>query len=707
MSGEIAPGIMQFPPRDGPPRPPQGQPGPAMHPANNRPMPSDMHQGVHPNMQHQNQPMMHTGPPQNFPPPPHHAVPQDLRSRKTIEFSDIRSERFTEADAREYLSSYLVIRLEKLDNPYDVDEEGYHLTPTWEKVRRITQTDISQQEIKRQVHVLERDTKSVAKKKAACTPPIQRQLECTQERLSQTDPDNRFCYKLVQFESKLRKLDDRELQYINKTSKKDKRDRKERKYVTTHSKKSKSKPKFERVSITAYFKRTPVPEISSLRMLEEHEREQQMRTLAPPQPSQQIPVPFQPAAHLMGGPAQFPMHPANTGPPPNTGPLPNPAPPAGVQVMQPKSIPQNNQPKQSPPNNQPKQNPQSNAPKPGVPAKPPVQVKKPDNGGKDGNQKSNQMKPSVQVITIGKNVKPHHDSSRSSNSSFGSVDSTSSTSTGSTPRSSLGSLPDSPKRVRGRSPTPVQRNTFPEHFGVPTIRQHPMQDKSYVLDSYPPNFTEQVPLPSHHFAPMDAASPLTQGRRPVFREDEPSRQDRRPIHRDVEVFGRDRRLSFQDDEPYRQDRHAFRRDDEAFGRDRRPSFRDEDPSYKPRTTLLPLRIYQKRGGVRLVDPSEARQEVFQDSMERIEDRLGRLRLDAAYRDDEFRSERLLEEPRRRVVLLNRFRDRSNEDAGLRERESRRLDRDAQDYMHRRDSDMGREGVHPFQPQGRRGIHRGH
>ncbi|KAH7143967.1 hypothetical protein EDB81DRAFT_513940 [Dactylonectria macrodidyma] len=682
MSGEIPPGVIQFPPRDGPPRPPQGQPGPAMHPANNRPMPSDMHQGMHPNMQHQNQPMMHPGAPPNFPPPPQHIVPRDLQPRNTIEISDIRSERFTEADAREHLSSYVVVRLEKSDNPYDVDDEGYHLTPTWERVRRITQTDISQQEIRRQVHVLDRNTKSVAKKKAACTLPIQRQLECTQERLSQTDPDNRYCYKLVQFESKLRKLDSRELQYIDKNSKKDKRDRKERKYVTTHSKKSKSKPKFERVSITAYFKRTPVPEISSLRMLEEHEREQQMRMVPPPQ--QQMPVTFQPAAHPMVGPAQFPMHPANTGPPPNPGP------PAGVQVMQSKPNPQNSQPKQSPQNNQPTQNPQNNqpkqhpqnnqpkqnvqnnAPKPGMPAKPLVQVKKPGTGGNDGNQKSNPMKPSVQVITIGKNVKPYHDSSRSSNSSFGSADSTSSTSTDSTPQSSLGSLPDAPKRVRGRSPTPVQRNTFPEHFGVPATRQHPMHDEDYILDSYPPKFTlsEQVPLPSHQFVPMGMASTL--------------RQDRRP----------------------------FRREDEAFGRDRRPSFRDEDPSYKPRTTLLPLRIHQKRGGIRLVDPSEARQELFQDSMGRIEDRLERLRLDAAYRDDEFRrdderSERLREEPRRRVLLPNRLRDRSGDESILREREPRWLDRDAPEYRRRREPDLCREAAHSLQTQGRRDIQRGY
>ncbi|KAF7545028.1 hypothetical protein G7Z17_g9485 [Cylindrodendrum hubeiense] len=238
MSGGIAPGVIQFPSRDGPIRQPQGPPGPQMHPPNNR-GPG----GIPPNMQPQNQAMMHMAPPPHVPIPPNHAVPHDLRSRKPVEISDIRSERFTEADARERLSSYVVIRLEKTDNLCDVDEEGFHLTPSWEKVRLIQQTDISQQETKRQVRALERETKPVTEKKAACSLAIQRQLERTQERLSETDPDTRFCYKLVQFESKLRKLDERELQYIAKYSKRDKKGKKEKNYVTTHSKKGKSKPK--------------------------------------------------------------------------------------------------------------------------------------------------------------------------------------------------------------------------------------------------------------------------------------------------------------------------------------------------------------------------------------------------------------------------------------------------------------------------------
>ncbi|KAF7540115.1 hypothetical protein G7Z17_g12264 [Cylindrodendrum hubeiense] len=291
------------------------------------------------------------------------------------------------------------------------------------------------------------------------------------------------------------------------------------------------------------------------------------------------------------------------------------------------------------------------------------------------------MKPNSQVIAIVKNVKPYRGSPRSSDSSFNSGDSYSSSSSGSTPQSSLGSHSDMPKRGRGRSRTPVQRTKFPEHFGVTVPRQHSKHEQNYVMDSYPPRLfvSEQVPLPSSQFSSMDM-DPLRQDRRAILRDDEPFRQDRRPILRQNEPFRQERRTIFREDEPFRQDRRTILREDE--------------PSYTPRTTLLPPRIHQ-RGGVRLIAPSEARQELLQDGLERMESRLERLRLDAAYRDDEFRDEfrrdderleRLAEEPRRRVVLPNRFRA---EDPMAREHESRWPERDAHEYMRRQ-----RELAHP-------------
>ncbi|KAH7146218.1 hypothetical protein EDB81DRAFT_947234 [Dactylonectria macrodidyma] len=186
--------------------------------------------------------------------------------------SDTRSERFTEAEAREYLSSYIIVILEKLEEPHDVDDEGYHFIPTWDKARFTMQTDIPQQEIRRRVYILDRDSKSVTEKKAACSLHIQNQLELTQESLSQTDPDNRFDYNLVQFDSTFRKFDSQEPQYIKKNEKRKKK------------KSGMSKSRLERVSITAYFKRTPNLRNNCLSMLREKEREQQVKTVPHHQP---------------------------------------------------------------------------------------------------------------------------------------------------------------------------------------------------------------------------------------------------------------------------------------------------------------------------------------------------------------------------------------------------------------------------------------
>lgn len=199
----------------------------------------------------------------------------DCHPYHIVEISDIRSERFAEDDAREQLSSYVVIRLEKMGNIYGVDDEGFPLKRNWERAKHIRLTDLSQQEVKRQVRRIERDTKPLAEKRAACSPAVQRQLEIIQQDLSHTDPDKRFCHQLVQFESKLRMLEDRELQYLENSSKGGRNDKKGKKHVA-HSKKSRPKPKYERVAITAYFKRMPTPEQSGLRMLEEEEKKRQM-----------------------------------------------------------------------------------------------------------------------------------------------------------------------------------------------------------------------------------------------------------------------------------------------------------------------------------------------------------------------------------------------------------------------------------------------
>ncbi|KAH7134547.1 hypothetical protein B0J13DRAFT_560633 [Dactylonectria estremocensis] len=130
---------------------------------------------------------------------------------------------------------------------------------------------------------------------AYCSLAIQRQLELTKETLSQNDPDKRYCYKLIQFESQLRKVHERELQYLEN----DHKGKKKKQII--HPKSGKYKPTFERVAITAYFKRTPVSKFSAVRTLEKEERRQRAQQLRMPPPFRSMFLPSRPVGLPIGG----------------------------------------------------------------------------------------------------------------------------------------------------------------------------------------------------------------------------------------------------------------------------------------------------------------------------------------------------------------------------------------------------------------------
>ncbi|KAF4975941.1 hypothetical protein FZEAL_7335, partial [Fusarium zealandicum] len=276
---------------------PQHSRAPAGFPAG---MPAAMPQSSHATMR--------LNPQSHLPPsPPVNAVPRDLRPTGRAEISDIRSTRFTEADACEYLSTYKVMRFEKAANFYAVDDEGYPIKSTWEKTTRTEQTDLPQQEVSQRVRQLNRETKRVPEKKAAQILPIQRQLERARDDLTARDPDHRFCHNLVQFETKRREVDDRYVESVSSRHRKDRRDRKHEKY-RKHSKRSRPHPT-EPEAIIAYYKRMPAPGQSGLRMLEEWERQQRMKHEMAMMPPVQHPHPHSrpggsPQAHHPG-PSQF------------------------------------------------------------------------------------------------------------------------------------------------------------------------------------------------------------------------------------------------------------------------------------------------------------------------------------------------------------------------------------------------------------------
>ncbi|KAK1986780.1 hypothetical protein LZ30DRAFT_541320, partial [Colletotrichum cereale] len=146
-------------------------------------------------------------------PPPNEVIPLELRHKRLVERSDLRSERMTDADARETLSEYVVYRFEKINDANEIDDEGYPVKPTWENVTRTEVRDLSKPTITRNIRHLNDEGKSVMQKKMDLTAVQQRQIEKAQNDLETHNLDKRFCYTLQQIDSKTRKLSHDSVEY--------------------------------------------------------------------------------------------------------------------------------------------------------------------------------------------------------------------------------------------------------------------------------------------------------------------------------------------------------------------------------------------------------------------------------------------------------------------------------------------------------------
>ncbi|KAG5977529.1 hypothetical protein E4U55_006717 [Claviceps digitariae] len=227
---------------------------------------------------------------------------QERNPRHGVEIIDLRHETMTEADARMLLSTYVIIRMQKSYNPNETDEIGNPMVPNWERITRAEQTEISQQEATRKVRDLDSRGPSVTNKKDDMPSPLQRQIEKAQERLQMSEEDNRYEYVLAQLDCKMREIDETSPLFNMYGSKKDKdqdkdkdkdRDKSKSKYKDreTNNKKTKKKGrdgdrdrekekkgkskesrKFERVSVTAYFRRIPRREVNAMKMFLEQQR---------------------------------------------------------------------------------------------------------------------------------------------------------------------------------------------------------------------------------------------------------------------------------------------------------------------------------------------------------------------------------------------------------------------------------------------------
>ncbi|GKT53787.1 hypothetical protein ColTof4_05950 [Colletotrichum tofieldiae] len=206
--------------------------------------------------------------PQPMPvPPPNEVIPLELRHKRLVEHSDLRSERMTEADAREALSEYVVYRFEKVVDPNEIDDEGYPVKPTWENVTRTEVRDLSKPTITRTIRHLDDEGKSVMQKKMNLTATQQRQIEKAQNGLETHNLDGRFCYTLQQIDTKTRKLSKDSIEYRQYMA------GRELKKVTVSKTKKSKKNLLETTALTVYFKREPRAGENATAILKERKRE--------------------------------------------------------------------------------------------------------------------------------------------------------------------------------------------------------------------------------------------------------------------------------------------------------------------------------------------------------------------------------------------------------------------------------------------------
>ncbi|RDA85469.1 hypothetical protein CP532_0008 [Ophiocordyceps camponoti-leonardi (nom. inval.)] len=176
---------------------------------------------------------------------------------------DIRPEMKAEAEARQKLSSYVVTRMKKHEEPDEVDEEGCLVRPTWQRVSRCLKMKVSQEEAARRVDELNLTTGSAREKKSELGESVQRQMERAREDLEAEDTDSRYQHVIAQIESLVRPYP-RDVARVRAAA-----------AVANEGRKRKSKAKFrhhERVQLTVYFKRMPRTGENAVRMLEEEER---------------------------------------------------------------------------------------------------------------------------------------------------------------------------------------------------------------------------------------------------------------------------------------------------------------------------------------------------------------------------------------------------------------------------------------------------
>lgn len=281
--------------RDGPPPPPPPPPNPfggrpqGMPGAGGRPQPGQAFppQGMDPRAM-QAQPM----PLPMMPIPGREVVPHSLRPRRNVETIDLRKERVTEKDMRDELSEFVIYRFEKVQDDEGYDLDGNKINTSWSNCHRSVVTDVSREDAFRQVARLMKTSQGVVAKKKALNPEQQRQLERALEDLERTDPDPSFQYELAQIDDQLKLLDPSMMTsvYRKHSSHHHHHSRHHRPQITkivhkSSDRKHHKKRVWQRISLTAYYKRVPKPDANIFALYDERERR---KHVLPPHQQEQL-----------------------------------------------------------------------------------------------------------------------------------------------------------------------------------------------------------------------------------------------------------------------------------------------------------------------------------------------------------------------------------------------------------------------------------
>ncbi|KAI0433957.1 hypothetical protein F5Y09DRAFT_18371 [Xylaria sp. FL1042] len=257
---------------NGPHQGPRRQNGPPHHPPQGPP-------GGHPQGHPQGQPIIPPAPPRNI-------IPVDLRGGPAVQISDITQDIFTESDMKAELTDYMVFRFEKMAEKDGLDDHGLPKWPSWEKAIRTEDRSISKQAAADKIRELNLTTRGVIDKKNSLTSPQKRQLDQTLDYLMKREPEiANFHWTLAQIDHQLRQIKPYYPSGLNHQYVSARKHRSSTAYpfLSTrsysrssshrhHHHHSKKKKAYERVALTAYFKRTPRQGVDIFRLWDQRRR---------------------------------------------------------------------------------------------------------------------------------------------------------------------------------------------------------------------------------------------------------------------------------------------------------------------------------------------------------------------------------------------------------------------------------------------------